>query len=217
MSKTIRAIIFDFDGVIAESVSVKTDAFAELYRPYGKLIVGKVIAHHIKNGGMSRFEKFNIYHSEFLNTPITEEKVKKLADKFSQIVFKKVIDAPYVDGAYDFLNDNYLKYDLFISSGTPQKEINLICKKKNIHHLFKEILGSPQKKEEHVKAIMDKYSYSAEEVIFVGDAESDRKAAHKNDIYFIGRLNDGVDLSFEKYKIKDLRGLENIIKEIINS
>ena len=30
----IKGIIFDFDGVIVESVSVKTDAFAELYSKY---------------------------------------------------------------------------------------------------------------------------------------------------------------------------------------
>ena len=35
----IKAIIFDYDGVIAESVNVKTEAFAELYKHYGIDIV----------------------------------------------------------------------------------------------------------------------------------------------------------------------------------
>mgnify|MGYP006077874289 FL=1 len=51
----IKAIIFDYDGVIAESVNVKTEAFAELYKPYGTDIVQKVIKHHEANGGVSRF------------------------------------------------------------------------------------------------------------------------------------------------------------------
>ena len=54
----IKAIIFDFDGVIAESVNVKTEAFASLYEPYGKDVVNKVEQHHLANGGVSRFEKF---------------------------------------------------------------------------------------------------------------------------------------------------------------
>ena len=59
--------LFDFDGVIAESVNVKTEAFSILYQPYGKDVVKKVVKHHLTNGGVSRFEKFKIYHKEFLN------------------------------------------------------------------------------------------------------------------------------------------------------
>ena len=51
----IKSIIFDYDGIIAESVNVKTEAFAELYKPFGKDIVQKVMKHHESNGGVSRF------------------------------------------------------------------------------------------------------------------------------------------------------------------
>ncbi len=94
----IKAIIFDFDGVIAESVQVKTDAFAEIYQSYGQYIVQKVIEHHITNGGISRFEKFKLYHKEFLGINLTELEVEKLAKKFSKLVMEKVISAPYVKG-----------------------------------------------------------------------------------------------------------------------
>ena len=58
----LKGIIFDFDGVVAESVQVKTDAFAYLYASHGKKIVSKVTEHHELNGGMSRFEKIKYYH-----------------------------------------------------------------------------------------------------------------------------------------------------------
>lgn len=38
----IKAIFWDFDGVIAESVNVKTEAFYNLYLPYGIEIAEKV-------------------------------------------------------------------------------------------------------------------------------------------------------------------------------
>ena len=38
----IKNIIFDYDGTIADSVNIKTEAFAELYRIYGKEIERKV-------------------------------------------------------------------------------------------------------------------------------------------------------------------------------
>ena len=59
----IKGIIFDFDGVIAQSVEVKTEAFADMYKEYGKAVVNKVVQHHEDNGGMSRFEKFRLYHN----------------------------------------------------------------------------------------------------------------------------------------------------------
>ena len=58
----LKGIIFDFDGVIAESVQIKSDAFASLYEQYGDNIVKKVIEHHEANGGMSRFEKIRLYN-----------------------------------------------------------------------------------------------------------------------------------------------------------
>ena len=57
-----KAIIFDFDGVIADTLQLKTDAFAELYSPFGDHIIKKVVSHHKMNLGVSRFEKIKFYH-----------------------------------------------------------------------------------------------------------------------------------------------------------
>ena len=38
----IKNIFFDFDGVLAESVNIKTDAFYEMFLKYGKDIAEKV-------------------------------------------------------------------------------------------------------------------------------------------------------------------------------
>ena len=50
-------IILDFDGVILESVSVKTEAFRTLFSFVPKH-VDEIVQFHIDNGGMSRFDKF---------------------------------------------------------------------------------------------------------------------------------------------------------------
>ena len=50
-----------FDGVIKESVSVKTDAFVDLFRPYGRDVCEQVRKHHLANGGMSRYQKMPTY------------------------------------------------------------------------------------------------------------------------------------------------------------
>lgn len=208
----IKAIIFDYDGVIAESVNVKTEAFAELYRPYGDDIVQKVVTHHEANGGISRFEKFKIYHKEFLGKTINQNKVDELARQFSKLVLQKVIDALYVDGAYEFLSDNHKKYDLYISTGTPTKEIEIILNKKGLRKFFKEVYGSPEKKPEHVRKILKKNDYKKEEIVFIGDALTDRDAARINGIKFVGRYTTTEEIKKEKYLINDFSDLKKILE-----
>jgi len=212
----IKAIIFDYDGVIAESVDVKTKAFEELYKPYGKDIVQKVIKHHEANGGVSRFEKFSIYHKKYLRKDIDQLKVDELANKFSKLVLQKVIDSPYVKGVYGFISSNYRNFDFHISTGTPSDEIETIIKKKKLRKFFKDVYGSPEKKDLHVKKILKKYSYKKKEVVFIGDALSDRDAARNNDIFFIGRYTTVKEIKKEKLLINDFSEIENILKITTN-
>jgi phosphoglycolate phosphatase-like HAD superfamily hydrolase len=210
----IKAIIFDYDGVIAESVNVKTEAFAELYKHYGIDIVQKVIKHHEANGGVSRFEKFKIYHKTYLGEDIDQLKIDVLANKFSNLVLQKVIDSPYVTGVFDFISSNYQNYDFHISTGTPTDEIETILKKKSLRKFFNEVYGSPEKKDVHVKKILKTYGYKKSEVVFIGDALSDRDAARNNDIYFVGRYTTVKEIKKEKLLINDFSEIENILKKL---
>lgn len=213
MSK-IKAVIFDFDGVIAESVNVKTEAFAEIYRSFGNDIVEKVVKHHETNGGISRYEKFKFYHENFLKESIDENKIQELSNTFSELVIQKVIDAPYVPGAEEYLSSKFKKYDLFISTGTPTGEINIILKARNINQYFVAVFGSPDKKEMHVKTILNRYNYSPDQVLFIGDAVSDRNAARMNHITFIGRYTTDKDIKYEKYLFNNFSELDLIIESL---
>ena len=85
------AIIFDFDGVVLESLNVITSAFKKLYEPYGVDISKRVVEHHLANGGVSRFDKIRIYHKDFLGIDIDNEKLQKIARKFSEMVLNKTL------------------------------------------------------------------------------------------------------------------------------
>ena len=56
----IETILWDFDGVIAESVDVKGEAFREMYLKYGVDIADKVLDHH-NNLQHNRIEHENVY------------------------------------------------------------------------------------------------------------------------------------------------------------
>ena len=197
----LKGIIFDFDGVIAESVQVKTDAFAGLYAQYGRDIENKVVEHHEANGGISRLKKIKFYHESFLNKAITKKEITALANQFSELVVEKVIDAPYVPGALEYIKKYYKQYKLFISTGTPTEEIKQILKGRNIEYFFTDVFGSPDKKTVHINNIAINYGLKSNELIFYGDSNSDLDAAKSANIPFVLIRN-----SFNKHLTKTFKG-----------
>ncbi|MBU6158099.1 MAG: HAD hydrolase-like protein [Bacteroidetes bacterium] len=209
----IKCIFFDFDGVLAESVNVKTEAFRKMYLPYGHEFAEKVVAHHQANGGISRFEKFRIYNGSWLNQELSDEKIKILSDEFSNLVVDGVIHAPEVPGAYAFLKNNPA-YKKFIITGTPTVEIIPILERRNMSHFFDGIYGSPEKKEFWVNEILNMHSLSPNECVFVGDALTDYNAAVVHNLHFILReTEEGFELFKNQnvIRIKDLTHLSDTI------
>ncbi len=182
-----RLIVLDFDGVLADSVEVKTNAFAELYRPYGANVVSRVVDHHRNNGGMSRYEKFRHYHKEFLGQMINDDMVDELSNAFSALVVEKVIAAPDIGGAKDFLN-HYCNNDrvCVVNSATPTLEMHDIVKGRGLSGYFDAVYGSPNSKKDNLIDIAKRFSVSLNDGVFFGDAASDFNAANALGMDFIG-------------------------------
>ena len=209
-----KNIIFDFDGVLAESVQIKTEAFHQLYEKYGENIAEKVVEHHKANGGMSRFEKFPYYHKTFLNIDLSKEDIEKLSYHFSNLVVKGVIDADEVPGATWFLKKYYSKMKFWIVSATPTNEIRKIVKARNMSRYFEGVWGSPELKSSIVSRLIQTEKLNNNETIFFGDAMADYHAAEKNNINFLLReTSDNYDM-FKKFhqliRFKDFFELESI-------
>lgn len=187
-----EAVFFDFDGVILDSVDVKTKAFAKMFREYGPEVEKKVVKYHLANGGVSRFDKFRYYYEEIFNKPITEEIIKTLSAQFSDLVVEGVLASPFISGAKESLG--LLKKNnipAYIISGTPDNEMKSIVDRKGLNTYFKEVHGSPKKKQEICLEIIDREHYDPKNCLFIGDALSDYEAAKKNGICFLGIVRDG--------------------------
>jgi len=213
----IKNIFFDFDGVLAESVNIKTAAFKQMYQPYGEEIADRVVAHHLANGGVSRFEKFALYHGEWLGLPVNNDIITELAKRFSGLVIKNVINSPSVIGADHFLAENRDKYDYWIITGTPTEEMDFILKSRSLDTYFKGIYGSPTQKSDWTEFILDKWKLEREETVFIGDAEEDMKAANHSSLKFILRETDENREIFSDYKgpkLADLTFLNALLENI---
>ncbi len=195
-----RAFFFDFDGVIAESVNVKTEAFYQIYFKYGEEIAEKVKAHHLANGGMSRFEKIKLYRQGYLQLEPDAEAEKQDAESFSSLVVQKVIESPFVDGAISFLEEHHTTKDQFVISGTPTSELRQIIAARNLDKYFLQSYGSPESKHHWINHILNERGYAPQECLFFGDAKADFNAAQQGETDFILRETpENIEL-FKDYK-----------------
>ncbi len=211
----IKAIIFDFDGVLAESVDVKTRAFAKIFDEEGKNIVRKVIDYHLENGGVSRVKKFKHYYGEFLKRSLSEEKLEELCNTFSRLVINEVIDSPYVEGAKEFLDEFYSKLDFYVASGTPEGELREITRCRGMDIYFKGVYGSPALKSDIAGMVLRQSGYATNEVVFIGDSITDLEGAQDSGIGFIGRVADTGNTSFAGVDIKVIRNLSELEEVIL--
>lgn len=218
----IKAIFWDFDGVIADSVNVKTEAFYDLYLPFGKDVAEKVKQYHLANGGVSRFRKFEYWQTELLGNPapVPQEVIDDLASRFSALVMEKVINAPYIKGVYDTIVKYSSLVSNYIISGTPTEEMKAIIDGKGLTPYFKDVLGSPETKENLTTQLMQKKGLDSREVIFIGDATSDYRSALQNNTWFILRKHeDNVDLfkDYRSFVISDFTSFDEVFNLINNA
>lgn len=185
----IKTIILDFDGVIVESVDIKTDAFKELFKSYPDK-QDEILNYHLANNALSRYIKFEYIYREILKKKYNEEVKNKLGREFSNLVFQKVIECPYVTGAKDFLKSFSEKYPLYVASATPQEELNRIILARNLNKYFKKVWGTPPgNKIEFIHNILKKENAKPTEAVYIGDMLKDFEIAKKTGVFFIGRKN----------------------------
>jgi phosphoglycolate phosphatase-like HAD superfamily hydrolase len=214
----IKNIFFDFDGVIAESVSAKTDAFREMYAPYGEVIANEVVEYHNNHGGVSRFEKFKYWEKKFFNKDISEERVDELAKQFSNLVLNKVIVSDEVPGVNAFIKKYSKELNFWIITGTPTSEIEIIVDKRGLINYFLGIHGSPKNKRYWTEYLLKKHHLKREETLFIGDATTDLDAATFSNLHFALRENEENKEIFKNYegnRFKDFFEFEESFKNNI--
>lgn len=86
----LKVLILDFDGVVVESVDIKTAAFRELFKD--RPCVDDIIRYHLQNNALSRFIKFKHIYNNILHEEYNKNIEGILGDKFTQIVFQKVVE-----------------------------------------------------------------------------------------------------------------------------
>lgn len=170
----IKAIIFDFDGVIHNTLelgfSTQREIFPELsLEEYKDLFDGNIYQHNkISSSTTSFFELSKPKYAQLIIKESTREELLKLKEK---------------------------EYSLFIISSGSEEIIKEYVNRNTPAQIFKEILGmeTHKSKIEKFKIILEKNNLIKEEVIFVTDTLGDLLEANK-----LGIKSLAVDFGFHE-------------------
>jgi phosphoglycolate phosphatase-like HAD superfamily hydrolase len=196
--KEFNTIFWDFDGVIKDSVEVKTAAYIKLFEAFGLGVVEKVRHHHECNGGMSRFDKFPIY-LKWAGIEPTPDYVEDYSDKFSKLVVQGVIDSPWVSGAEQYIRNNKYKQTFVLVSATPQYELEFILDVLDLTKCFTKVFGAPTSKKSAIANTLKDLNLDSSTCLMIGDAIADVNAASINNVHFLLRRHIGNAKIFSAY------------------
>jgi phosphoglycolate phosphatase-like HAD superfamily hydrolase len=180
------SVFWDFDGVIKDSVAVKTLAYESLFLPYGATVATAVREHHEENGGMSRFEKIPIYLQK-AGITVTKNVIEEFCYRFSDMVLERVIGSPWVPGALEYLTQTHSNRNFILVTATPEDEIKVILESLGISRYFQNIFGAPVQKTAAIAGVIKKAGLKPDQALMIGDASADLFAAESNSIMFLLR------------------------------
>ena len=146
----------------------------------------KIRAHHTLHGGISRFEKIPIYLG-WAGLPRNRENERVFSKRFSQAVFQKVVEAPWVPGVKKLLFQNPFGQKFFLVTATPQTEMEAILAALDLSVVFKGVFGAPVKKTDAIRRILETSGMPKELCLLIGDSQTDKQAASIANIPFLLR------------------------------
>ena len=204
----IQSIIFDFDGVVLDSMPVKDKGFELLFADFDKAAVDKLLEYHRNNGGISRFVKIRYMFEKILGKSITEEIVTEYAERYSKLMLAELTDKKYIiPETLDFIKRHYTHIPMHVASGTEQKELRYLCKCLDLTQYFVSVYGSPRPKNDVVADIVVENGYDRYQVAMIGDSRADYDAAKHSGLIFCG-FNGERLREFSDYYIDDYAAFE---------
>jgi phosphoglycolate phosphatase-like HAD superfamily hydrolase len=209
---SLRAIVFDFDGVILESANIKTEAFLELYAGHPDKLAA-IRDYHIANAGISRYVKFEHIQRNILGLPYTEEVRKQVGAAFERLTRERIFRCAQVPGAETLLQGLRGRVQRIVGSGTPQAELELIVATRKMGDWFEELWGTPRVKADILRDVMTRHGLSPQEVLMVGDGLSDYQAAVEAGTRFLARETETAFDGLPVAKISDMAEMAAWLEE----
>ena len=176
----LKILVFDFDGTLIPSNELKEQIFFDIFDTKYHSIVTNVLVQYKDSSRFEIIEKILIESKQFNSS----QDLNQFTSAYSSHLIEKIKKIPVDRDIFTNLQILKEKYHLFLSSYTYKNDLPIILKNIGFDIFFEKLFGYPQQKEVTLKNIINEYSVSSNEVLVIGDGESDRVSAEKNNCHF---------------------------------
>ncbi len=181
---TIKLICFDFDGTIADTMPWLEENAVRLFNEVYKTDKGKARHDYRMTTGLPFSQQVELIYpngnqNKFIIETFEHEKITRIDEQQLFPETKEVIKN---------LSQNYL---IAVSSSTTKEIIDDYIKKKGIKNYLNDVVGFRpgfEKGKHHFDYLMEKFSLTPAELIYIGDSKKDMERAYNSNIKFIARL-----------------------------
>lgn len=175
-------IIFDCDGVLLDSNSLKIDAFREVLvrAGFSDDAVAAGSAWQSTSFGTSRYRLFQEMLSGRFGPPPDVSQEALLADFGAACTegYMRVEETPGLRPALEVLG---LAAALYVASGSDEAELRGVMARRGLDSPFRAVFGSPATKVQNIGRVRDAFAADAGRqpgaTLFIGDAIADLEAA----------------------------------------
>lgn len=211
-----RTLVFDCDGVILDSNRIKTEAFFQAAMPYGQKAAGALVEYHVRNGGVSRYEKFEYFLQEIVPDADQGPGLQDLLSAFARHVRAGLATCGQSPGL-EALRHHTPKARWLVASGGDQAELRQVFQERDLAHFFDGgIFGSPDVKQDIVVRETAKGNIQSP-AVFLGDSKLDWRVADSCglDFIFIHGWTEvqGWEAWARSKKLRIARSLESLLRQ----
>ena len=179
-----KTLVFDCDGVIINSDSLKTDAFRQLALPYGDAVAKSFVDFHRDNAGASRYRKIDFLLTELLNEEPDAERIHKMSTKFADLIADGLRNCEVATGL-DVLRAKFADVTWLVVSGSDQRELRNLFDMRQLSQYFNAgVFGSPDTKDT-ILAREIAAGRIVKPALFIGDSRYDYNAATRAGLSFL--------------------------------
>ncbi len=197
-----KSFVFDCDGVVLNSNQIKTDAFYKVAKEYGSEFAEKLIRYHVKNGGVSRYKKFQYFLADIVGVNNREGELNRLLENFACEVKKGLMNCEIATGL-EYLRELTRHANWLIVSGGDQAELRDVFQARNLDVYFDGgVFGSPDDKGLILKREMV-FKNIKLPALFFGDSKYDYLVSSEAKIDFVFLHNWTEIQNWEKWVEKE--------------
>lgn len=175
--------VFDCDGVILNSNSIKENGFIQALSSEPSAQVEAFLLQQHLHGSVSRFRKFKIYYDTYYPSQDNSEKIHQTIQAYAGHVVPRLKECQLISGVQDFLEFLQVhSIPCWVNTGAVETEVKSLLSERDLADYFIDICGAPLTKQENMHRIQPGIDGRG---VFFGDSCLDHDVAHEFDLDFV--------------------------------